>query len=91
TSSVQKVLEWEQELVEQVTVVSSISGQGIAGVWVTWRNEDLGTVTSLTDFYGVATVRFKPHTPGAAVVTATVGEAAQSESVDLPYTLEERC
>ncbi|RON84577.1 hypothetical protein [Pseudomonas fluorescens] len=89
TSSVQQVLEWEQELVEQVTVVSSISGQGIAGVWVTWRNEDLGTVTSLTDFYGVATVRFKPHTPGAAVVTATVGEAAQSESVDLPYTLEE--
>lgn len=89
SSSVQQVVEWEQELVEQVKVVSSVSGQGIAGVLVTWRNEDLGTVTSLTDFYGAATVRFKPHTPGAAVVTATVGEAAQSESVDLPYTLEE--
>ncbi|HGM5550126.1 TPA: collagen binding domain-containing protein [Pseudomonas putida] len=89
SSSVQQVVEWEQELVEQVKVVSSVSGQGIAGVLVTWRNEDLGTVTSLTDFYGVAIVRFKPRTPGTAVVTATVGEAAQLESVDLPYTLEE--
>lgn len=89
SSSVQQVVEWEQELVEQVTVVASTTGKGIAGVVVTWRNEDLGIVTSVTDFYGVATVRFKPHTPGAAVVTATVGEAAQSESVDLPYTLEE--
>ncbi|MEN5042719.1 hypothetical protein [Pseudomonas koreensis] len=89
SSSVQQVVEWEQELVEQVKVVSSVSGQGIAGVLVTWRNEDLGMVTSLTDFYGVATVRFKPQTPGAAVVTARVGEAAHSESIDLPYTLEE--
>ncbi|MFJ5257735.1 collagen binding domain-containing protein [Pseudomonas sp. NPDC088414] len=88
-SSVQQVVEWEQELVEQVTVVSSISGQGIAGVLVTWRNEDLGAVSSLTDFYGVATVRFKPQTPGAAVVTASIGGAVRSESVDLPYTLEE--
>nr|WP_315437965.1 hypothetical protein [uncultured Pseudomonas sp.] len=89
STSVQQVLEWEQELVEQVKVVSSVSGQGIAGVLVTWRNEDLGTTTRLTDFYGVATVRFKPQTPGPAVVTATVGETAHSESVELPYTLEE--
>ncbi|WP_338799855.1 hypothetical protein V9L13_14325 [Pseudomonas sp. RSB 5.4] len=87
SSSVQQVLEWEQELVEQVTVVSSISGQGIAGVWVTWRNEDLGTVTSLTDFYGVATVRFKPQTLGAAVLTATVGDAVYSESISISYSL----
>jgi hypothetical protein len=89
STSVQQVLEWEQELVEQVKVVSSVSGQGIAGVLVTWRNEDLGTTTRLTDFYGVATVRFKPQTPGPAVVTATVGETAHAESVELPYTLEE--
>lgn len=89
SSSVQQVLEWEQELVEQVKVVSSVSGQGIAGVLVTWRNEDLGTTTSLTDFYGVATVRFKPQTPGPAVVTAKVGETAHAESVELRYTLEE--
>ncbi|MFJ4248494.1 hypothetical protein [Pseudomonas sp. NPDC089741] len=88
-SRVQQVLEWEQELVEQVTVVSSITGKGIAGIAVTWRNEALGTVTTLTDFYGVARVRFKPQTPGAAVVTATVGDAVYSESVDLAYTLEE--
>jgi hypothetical protein len=84
STSVQQVLEWEQELVEQVKVVSSVSGQGIAGVLVTWRNEDLGTTTRLTDFYGVATVRFKPQTPGPAVVTATVGETAHAESVELP-------
>jgi len=86
-SSVQQVVEWEQELVEQVTVVSSISGQGIAGVWVTWRNQDLGTVTSLTDFYGVATVRFKPQTPGEAVLTATVGDAVYSESISISFSL----
>ncbi|WP_025112755.1 hypothetical protein [Pseudomonas sp. H1h] len=89
SGSVQQVLEWEQELVEQVTVVSSITGKGIAGVVVTWRNVDLGTVTSLTDFYGVARVRFKPQTPGAAVVTATLEDAAYLESIELPFTLEE--
>ena len=87
SSSVQQVVEWEQELVEQVKVVSSVSGQGIAGVLVTWRNADLGTVTSLTDFYGVAIVRFKPQTPGAAVLTATVGDAVYSESISISYSL----
>ncbi|WP_285373527.1 hypothetical protein [Pseudomonas sp. lyk4-TYG-107] len=89
SSSLQHVLEWGQELVEQVTVVSSITGKGIAGVVVTWRNNDLGTVTSQTDFYGLARVRFKPQTPGAAVVTATLEDAAYLESVELPYTLQE--
>jgi hypothetical protein len=88
-SRVQHVLEWEQELVEEVSVVSSITGKGIAGIAVTWHNAELGTLTTLTDFYGVARVRFKPQTPGAAVVTATVGDAVYSESVDLAYTLEE--
>ncbi|WP_330207708.1 hypothetical protein [Pseudomonas sp. AM14(2022)] len=88
-SSLQHVLEWGQELVEQVTVVSSITGKGISGVVVTWRNNDLGTVTSQTDFYGVARVRFKPQTPGAAVVTATLEGAAYLESVELPFTLQE--
>ncbi|MFJ2282330.1 hypothetical protein ACIOUG_14435 [Pseudomonas sp. NPDC087803] len=87
TSSVQQVVEWEQELVEQVTVVASTTGKGIAGVVVTWRNEDLGTVTSVTDFYGVATVRFKPQTPGAAVLTATVGDGVYSESISISYSL----
>jgi hypothetical protein len=88
-SRVQHVLEWEQELVEEVSVVSSITGKGIPGIAVTWHNAELGTLTSLTDFYGVARLRFKPQTPGAAVVTATVGDAVYSESVDLAYTLEE--
>ncbi|WP_445181173.1 hypothetical protein [Pseudomonas sp. McL0111] len=87
-SSFQQVLEWEQELVERVTVVSSTTGKGIEGVLVTWRNDDLGTVTSLTDFYGVATVRFKPHTPGAAVLLVSVGEVLYSESVALSFTLQ---
>lgn len=88
-SSVQQVLEWDQELIEQVKVVASTTGKSIAGILVTWRNKELGMVTSLTDFYGIATVRFKPQTPGAAVVTATVGDEVYSESADLAYTLEE--
>lgn len=89
SSSVQQVLEWGQELIEQVKVVASTTDKGVAGVLVTWRNDELGTVTSLTDFYGVATVRFKPRTPGAAVVTVTVGDVLHSESVALAFTLHE--
>jgi len=89
SGNVQQVLEWGQELVVQVEVVSSVTGQGIAGVVVTWQMADLRTETSVTNFYGVATARFAPQTPGAAVVTATVGGAVYKESVDLPYTLEE--
>ncbi|EJZ59709.1 hypothetical protein I1A_004062 [Pseudomonas fluorescens R124] len=89
SSIVQQVLEWGQTLVEEVRVVSSITGQGIAGVVVTWRNTELETLTSLTDFYGMARVQFKPQIPGASMLTATVGDALHSESIALAYTLEE--
>ncbi|AHL35693.1 hypothetical protein CD58_23705 [Pseudomonas brassicacearum] len=88
-SSVSQTLDWEQELVEQVTVVSSISGRPIAGVTVMWRSDDLGGVTSVTDYYGVARVRFVPTTPGAAQLTATVGEGEQLQTVALTYFLNE--
>ena len=89
SGSVSQVLEWGQELFEQITVVSSITGKGMPGIQVTWYNIDLGTLTSLTNFYGVATVCFKPRTPGAAVVTATVGDTQHSESIALAFALEE--
>ncbi|WLH13857.1 hypothetical protein PSH58_05760 [Pseudomonas hefeiensis] len=88
-SGVHQTLDWEQELVEQVTVVSSISGKPIAGVTVTWRGDDLGEVTTVTDYYGVARVRYVPTTPGAAQLTATVGEGQYASSVVLSYFLHE--
>ncbi|SEN51883.1 hypothetical protein [Pseudomonas sp. NFACC39-1] len=88
-SAVHQTLDWEQELVEQVSVVSSISGKPIAGVTVTWRGDDLGEVTTVTDYYGVARVRYVPTTPGAAQLTATVGEGQYAASVALSYFLHE--
>ncbi|PTT32520.1 hypothetical protein DBR18_03340, partial [Pseudomonas sp. HMWF021] len=84
-ASTQQTLDWGEELVEQVKVVSSISGRPMAGVEVTWRNADLDTVTGLTDFYGVAKIRFTPKTPGLSAVSASVG----NEFIALPFTLQE--
>ncbi|CAN7696219.1 Ig-like domain-containing protein [Pseudomonas brassicacearum] len=88
-SGVHQTLDWEQELVEQVAVVSSISGKPIAGVTVIWRGDDLGEVTTVTDYYGVARVRYVPTTPGAAQLTATVGQGQYASSVALSYFLHE--
>jgi hypothetical protein len=88
-ANVHQVLDWEQELVEQVMVVSATTGKSIVGVTVTWHHADLGSVTSQTDFYGVARIRFKPRTPGASVLTATVGDELHSDSIALPFTLNE--
>jgi hypothetical protein len=85
-SSVDQTLDWGQEFFGQVTVVSVISGKAMVGWTVTWRSPDLGVVTSVTDYYGVARVRFVPETPGEAELTATVGDR---ESVALSYFLNE--
>ncbi|VEF12562.1 cable pili-associated 22 kda adhesin protein [Pseudomonas fluorescens] len=84
-----KVLDWNQELVEQVTLVSSISGRPMVGIEVTWSHADIGTQTSVTDFYGVARLRFIPRTPGDSVLTATVGDEGFSKSVGLEFTVNE--
>jgi hypothetical protein len=89
SSSVYQTLDWGQELVEKVIVVSAISGRPMVGWTVTWRNPDLGVVTSQTDFYGVASIRFTPLTPGEAELTATVGDEEYSRSVALSYFLKE--
>ncbi len=86
---VHQTLDWEQVLDEQVKVVSAISGKPMAGVTVTWRSLDLGVVTTVTDFYGVARIRFKPVTTGAGELTATVGDEVLSDSVSLAFTLNE--
>ncbi|MEB0046398.1 MULTISPECIES: hypothetical protein [unclassified Pseudomonas] len=88
-SRTQQTLDWGQELYEQVTVVSTISGKPLAGITVTWQSPDLGVVTSATDFYGVAKVSFKPITAGSGELTVTVGDDAYSESVSLAVVVNE--
>ncbi|POA34463.1 MULTISPECIES: hypothetical protein [unclassified Pseudomonas] len=86
---VHQTLDWEQELVEQITVVSAISGKAMVDWAVTWRSHDLAEVVTRTDFYGVARIRFTPKTTGAGQLTATVGDKDYSETVLLPFTLSE--
>lgn len=86
-SSVYQTLDWGQELVEQVTVVSAISGKPMEGWIVTWSHPDLGDVSSVTNYLGVAEVRFIPTTPETGELIATVGEGLHSVSVSLPYFL----
>ncbi|MFD2884619.1 hypothetical protein ACFS4T_27320 [Pseudomonas lini] len=50
-----------QALEEQVTVVSAISGKPMVGWRVSWQSADLGVVTSVTNYYGVAKNTFYPH------------------------------
>ncbi|MHC8328530.1 Ig-like domain-containing protein [Pseudomonas sp. LB1P83] len=88
-SSAFQTLDWGQAFVGTVTVVSVISGRPMVGWTVTWRSPDLGVVTSRTNYYGVATISFIPTTPGAAELTATVGDELNSESIALIYTLNE--
>ncbi|WP_347927846.1 hypothetical protein [Pseudomonas helvetica] len=86
---VHQTLDWEQELVEQIKVVSAISGKPMVGRIVTWSSRDLGVVKTVTDFYGVAKISFKPVTTGAGELTATVGDQDHSESASLTFTLNE--
>jgi hypothetical protein len=86
---VNQTLLWGDEVSEQVEVVSVISGRPMAGVPVTWRSLDLGEVTTTTNRYGRARVRFVPTTPGAVQLTATVGDSLYSESIALPYFLHQ--
>ena len=89
SSHAEQQLDWGQVLEEQVTVVSSISGRPMAGVEVIWRSTELGEVATVTDFYGVARIRFKPRVPGITSLTATAGDALHSESVSRDFTLNE--
>lgn len=86
-SRVSQTLLWGEAVSEQITVVSAISGRPMVGMTVVFRNEDLGEVTTTTNFYGVAQIRFVPKTPGAAQLIATVGDAQYSESISLPFFL----
>lgn len=86
---VQQTLEWGQMLEERVSVVSAISGKPMVGWTVSWRHPDIGLTTSVTNFYGEASIRYTPLTPGATELTATVGEGAHAHSVALPYVVNE--
>lgn len=86
---VMQTLLWGDEVSEQITVVSVGTGKPMVGVTVIWRSPDLGEVTMVTNFYGRASIRFVPATPGAFELTATVGDTLYSESVSLPFYLKE--
>lgn len=88
-SRVSQTLLWGEELLEQITVVSAITGRPMSGMIVTWRGADLGVVTSVTNFYGVAKMAFVPTTPGVQALTASVGGALHSDSLSLPFYLNE--
>jgi len=88
-SRISQTLLWGEAVSEQITIVSVISGRPMAGVIVTWFSPDLGEVTTTTNYYGVARVRFVPTTPGAFELTATVGEALHSESIAIPLYLNQ--
>jgi len=84
-----QTLLWGEAVSEQVVIVSVISNRPMVGMKVVWRSPDLGEVTTITNFYGEARIRFVPTTPGAAQLTATVGDALYSESISLPFLLHE--
>jgi hypothetical protein len=84
-----QTLLWGEAVSEQVVIVSAISNRPMVGMKVVWRSPDLGEVTTTTNFYGEARIRFVPTTPGAAQLTATVGDALYSESISLAFLLHE--
>ncbi|MCP1441282.1 hypothetical protein J3D54_000414 [Pseudomonas sp. GGS8] len=88
-NSVYQTLEWGQAFVGQVVVVSVISGKPMVGVTVTWRSPDLGVVTSVTDYYGRAKVRFIPTISGPTELTATVGEGIYAQRLSFPFEMSE--
>lgn len=88
-SRAERTLDWGQTLDEHVTVVSSISGRALRGITVKWKHPELGEVSSVTNYHGVARISFKPRTPGRSVLTATAGDELHSESVELVFTLNE--
>ena len=78
-----RTLDWGETLRWAITVISVVSGRPMVGWTVIWSHPDIGGVTSVTDFYGVASIDFVPTTPGAAQLTATVGDEQYSVSVAL--------
>lgn len=80
---------WGEVFEAYIEVVSSINGKPMGDVLVTFSHPDLGVVKTVTDFYGRATVRFVPVTPGASQVIATVGDTLNSVSVEIDLDLAE--
>jgi hypothetical protein len=83
------ILYWGEAFVGFVRVLSSISGKAMVGVEVNCSGENGETLTSVTDYYGNAKVRFVPKVPGQSAVICSVGTGASSQSVTLPYELLE--
>lgn len=88
-SSSMQVYDWGSMVACQVTVRSALSGKPVVGMDVEWEGPDLERVSTVTNFYGVASVRFVPAFSGLGQLTAMVGEATASESLAFFYTVNE--
>ncbi|NYH10254.1 hypothetical protein [Pseudomonas moraviensis] len=88
-SQIRSELLWGDYFEAFIQVVSSISAQPMGEVLVTFSHSDLGDMQTVTDYYGRATLRFVPITPGASHVIAKVGDTLHSVSVAMNFILAE--
>ena len=82
-----KVLSWGETLEWHFKLVSSISGKAMSGITVTWQGAGIDGLTSVSDFYGTAKVRFTPTQPGLNELIATVGSGTGARSINYSFTL----
>ncbi|TBN38248.1 hypothetical protein [Pseudomonas sp. BGI-2] len=83
------VVDWGSKITAQVKAVSTLSGKAIAGLDVVWEGMGLEHVSTKTNFYGDATISFTPTEVGLGQLTATVGDQDYSESILLPFFLND--
>ncbi|CAI8699741.1 MG2 domain-containing protein [Pseudomonas sp. IT-347P] len=86
---VNQTLPWGAEVKEDVTVVSATTGKPMSGITVTWRSPELGVASSVTNFHGVASIRFAPVMPGAFELTASLDNEQNPASIVLGYVLDD--
>ncbi|MGY2438674.1 hypothetical protein [Pseudomonas sp. SDO52101_S400] len=84
-----RTLAWGETLDWAITLISAASGKPMVGWTVKWSHPDIEGETSVTDYYGVARIKFVPTTPGAALLKASVGDEQRSVWVLLPCFLND--
>jgi hypothetical protein len=84
-NSSMQVIDWGSMVECQVTIRSALSGKPVVGMVVEWDGPELERVSTVTNFYGVASVRFMPAFTGLGQVTATAGD----NTLSLSYRVNE--
>ncbi|MGF6489810.1 hypothetical protein [Pseudomonas frederiksbergensis] len=87
--SILQVIDRGTEFKAQVTLVSVITGKPLAGVSVVWESQGPESIRTTTNFHGVATVSFVPDKSGLVALTATAGDAVNSDSITINFTVNE--